>query len=77
MQWNSSLSVGDVRIDEQHQRLFRLLHSLDAVSGEDGKAKAEAEAAVSLLQKYVCEHLRDEEAVMRSFKYKEIGRAHV
>jgi hemerythrin-like metal-binding protein len=69
MQWNPSLSVGDVRIDEQHQRLFRLLESLEITSAEDSKATAQA--AVSSLQKYVQEHLRDEEAVMRSFKYKD------
>ncbi len=69
MQWNPSLSVGDVRIDEQHQRLFRLLESLELASGED--SKAQAQAAIASLQKYVIEHLRDEEAVMRSFNYKD------
>ncbi len=68
MEWNPSLSVGDVRIDDQHKRLFQLLKSLESTPA--GENTAQAYAAVAELERYVREHLRDEEAVMRSFKYK-------
>lgn len=142
MKWSPSLSVGDTRIDGQHQQLFQLLESIEddsvpirpladnavgrfgsppprdsgtgaglctASPGADSNAiiewpsqrnngdrrrsfgakwpaatgeltgwndsaaasKVRAYAAVSSLQGYVLAHLRDEEAVMRSFRYKD------
>lgn len=68
MDWSPALSVGDVRIDDQHKRLFQLLNSLENTPADESSARAHD--AVSELKRYVQEHLRDEEAVLRSFKYK-------
>ena len=71
MQWSPSLSVGDVRIDDQHQQLFHLLESLENTPAD--QSLAQAQAAISVLQRFVKEHLRDEEAMLRSFNYKDYG----
>ena len=69
MQWNSSLSVGDALVDEQHKRLFNLLESLEHVAADENTGQVHA--AVAELNRYICEHLRDEEAVLKSFRYKD------
>ena len=70
MRWNSSLLIGDARIDEQHQRLFQLLDSL-TLSTDDHDNRARADAAITALRDYVTKHLRDEEALLRSVRYKD------
>ena len=69
MQWSPSLLVGNARLDEQHQRLFLLLDALADLPAQQGKAAAYF--AISSLQTYVEEHLREEEALLRSIGYKD------
>ncbi len=70
MRWNSSLLIGDAHIDGQHQGLFRLLDTL-TLSTDDKDNRSRAEAAITALRDYVAKHLRDEEALLRSVRYKD------
>ena len=70
MRWNSSLSVGDVRIDDQHRRLFQLLDAL-VLSPEDDDNKVNVDRAIAELCEYVAQHLRYEEALLKSVRYKD------
>ena len=67
MDWSPSLLVGNTKIDDQHKQLFALLYSLEGAAGSNDTAQAYAAAAT--LQKYVEEHLREEEALLRSIQY--------
>lgn len=70
MQWSPSLSVGDVRIDDQHQNLFRLAAALRQRHADNDATMAAA--AIAELRTYVTKHLRDEEALLRSINYKDL-----
>lgn len=70
MHWNPALSVGDACIDDQHQRLFNLLDDL-ALSPDESDNKAHLDSALAELREYVARHLRDEEALLRSVRYKD------
>lgn len=68
MQWNNSLSVGDVQIDRQHQHLFNLLNAMeDKFAGSNSKSVANV--IIGELRRYVEKHLRDEEWVLKSINY--------
>ncbi len=68
MQWNDSLSVGDVQIDRQHQHLFNLLNAMEErFAGYTSKSFTNV--IIGELRRYVEKHLRDEEWVLKSIKY--------
>lgn len=68
MTWSPSLLIGDARIDEQHKRLFDLLDAMKRVSPDEERVVVEA--ALDELRSYVVKHLRDEESLLASVRYK-------
>lgn len=61
--WNSSLETGNVRIDQQHRRLFALTNELADVVRDVG-ATYDVDRLVAELRDYAASHFCDEETVM-------------
>jgi hemerythrin len=67
-QWNQTLSVGNQKIDQQHQQLFEALAKLqDAMKA--GKGKEEVMSTLRFLSNYVDKHFADEEELMKKHNY--------
>lgn len=69
--WTEDFSVGVEQIDEQHQRLIRMINRLVA----EPHAKTQSETVSDLLYnmtKYANEHFTTEEAMMRQCNYPQI-----
>ena len=66
--WDPRLATGNLTIDSQHQRLFRMLDELhDAiVEGRDAEI---LDGVIDELQQFAAEHFRDEEALMADVDY--------
>jgi hemerythrin len=65
LEWDEAWSVGDARLDEQHQGLIRLINRLG--SG------APVSIVLDELQIYVDEHFRDEERMMEMMAYPDLA----
>ena len=65
LEWDEAWSVGDARLDEQHQGLIRLINRLG--SG------APVSIVLDELQIYVDEHFRDEERMMEMAAYPDLA----
>jgi len=70
-EWTSDISVGNDKIDQQHQRLLGQVNILLSyiVSGEKNEIVIEA---VSFLDRYINEHFTYEEQYMMEHKYPDI-----
>ncbi len=75
IEWNDSLSVGNDKIDHDHQVLIDILNGLDdAVNAEHGKEFISG--ILSELSDYVVYHFEREEQLMRRHHYPDSA-AHV
>ncbi len=71
MKWNEKLSVGNEKIDRQHQKLFSTLEDhLNAC--KQHKGQEEIINTLSFLAKYVVIHFNDEEKHMAEIGYPEL-----
>lgn len=68
VRWTENLSVGVVEIDNQHKELFERVDQLVQAMSE-GKGKAEIDATISFLEKYVVTHFTAEERLMARSSY--------
>lgn len=68
LQWKAEYSVGDALMDQQHQGLFRLIDRLEDTSLDVGAMRA----TLAELDRYVDEHLQEEEDILRSCSYTEL-----
>ena len=64
--WQSDYDIGHPMVDKQHQYLFELANNI-----LEAKTKSEMTKYVMLLYKYVREHFRAEEALMKDIGYPE------
>ena len=64
--WQSDYKIGHPMVDKQHQYLFDLANNI-----LEAKNKSEITKYVMLLYKYVREHFRDEETLMKDIEYPE------
>ncbi len=69
--WDSSLSVGNNSMDDQHKELFRILNSLDGAIGHT-EVELSIDAVIKDLEKYVLVHFKSEEALMSKAHYSRI-----
>lgn len=60
LEWKDSYSVGDARIDGQHQRMFELANTM-----YNAQDQAAQRLAAMRLYQHVREHFAEEEALMR------------
>jgi len=68
-EWSDSLSVNVVEIDEDHQKLLKLIHSCQKVAEGGEYEEAEVEGILSELVEYTWTHFQREEAVMKAVGY--------
>lgn len=74
-EWDTSYSVDNAEIDEQHKRFFELLNQLDAIlmSGDVDKVKRSARDAVEALGEYAALHFADEERYLEELGYPDLA----
>ena len=67
-EWTPNISVGNKKIDGQHQKLLGQVNTLISyiISGKNDEVVAEA---ISFLDKYIDEHLEYEEKYMTEHRY--------
>ena len=69
-EWNSSYSVGDVTLDEQHKKLLLLCKRIAAcVQNHAGRSDSEFRLVLNELIDYARNHFEKEEQILRSVKY--------
>lgn len=66
--WNDSYSVGIIKIDTQHKRLFQLIDDLNNAMAE-GKGKEIMGKVLNELVLYINTHFKSEEALMTEYGY--------
>jgi len=62
--WKDCYKIGHSMVDEQHQYLFDLANKV-----VEAKTKSDLTKCIMLLYKYIREHFRDEELLMRDVEY--------
>ncbi len=67
-EWNNSLSVGYLSIDNQHKKLINMINSLYDAMGV-GKGKDVVEKLLNDLVDYTKTHFSNEEVLMSKFNY--------
>jgi len=72
LEWSESYSVGIPRLDAQHKVLIRVINQLE----EERRTGGLIVAVFAELRRYVKEHFRDEEAMMRAAGYADLD-AHI
>ncbi|AKH19776.1 bacteriohemerythrin [Sedimenticola thiotaurini] len=68
LEWSESYSVGIPRLDAQHKVLIRVINQLE----EERRTGGLIVAVFADLRRYVKEHFRDEEAMMRAADYADL-----
>ncbi len=71
--WTDDLATGVVKIDDQHNELFRRINNLLAAC-QQGEGKTEVTKVIGFLEDYVIEHFSEEEGHMNERSYPEFGR---
>jgi len=67
VEWNAFLSVGNARIDQDHQRLFEILNRL--ADADARRERAVVADAVEEMVSYAIEHFAREEELMEAVRY--------
>lgn len=75
MIWDSSLSVGVERIDNEHKKLVQILNDLHTAMTQ-GQVKAVTGPLLTELVRYTREHFANEEALMLRTKYPQYAEHH-
>ncbi len=65
-EWRDEYCTGDLKVDDQHQYLFKLANKL-LVTGT-----SECKPIIMELYEYTRIHFKDEEAIMKEFKYPDL-----
>lgn len=72
--WTPAMSVGDEKLDQQHQHLLEQVNSLlDAIAGGQNNLIV-IEQVLKFLDQYIQEHFTDEEKYMQEHQYTLISR---
>jgi len=68
IEWSDELSVGNDHIDAQHKNIIRMINRL-IESPEGNRRSKDVIDALTRLMKFMREHFRDEEALMKKNGY--------
>lgn len=72
IEWSPAIAVGHATIDEQHRQLLRHFNDLlEACRKKEGKQ--ELQTLFTFLQNYTQTHFREEEGIMESCSYPDLG----
>ncbi len=72
IEWDNSLSVGNIKIDSQHKTLVNLINTLNEAFAE-GKTKEAIGKILNELANYTVTHFGDEERIMESGNYPDLA----
>jgi hemerythrin len=72
VEWNTSFSVQNIEMDQQHQRLFGLLNQLHEAMGQ-GKGKETLPQIFDGLIDYTKKHFAAEEAFLQKYNYPDLA----
>lgn len=75
IKWDSTFSVGDNKIDDQHKELFNRLNKL-LEAMKEGKGKNEVIRTLDFLEEYVIKHFNDEEEIQKKNNYPKFNIQH-
>lgn len=69
LEWKERYNVGIEQVDTQHQRLFRIINKLRAVSEDEDKGPWVCQEGIKYFKNYAARHFADEEAYMESISF--------
>lgn len=62
--WKDEFNIGIKIIDEEHQKLFRIINKLFALKGEETKSRRACQEGVKYFKAHALKHFEDEEKYM-------------
>ena len=72
--WNEQYNIGVEVVDNAHAKLFRIVNKLTKLLKDEQTARHACEEGIKYLENYTMKHFFEEEAYMRSIRYKEYAR---
>lgn len=70
--WKDEFNIGIKVIDDEHQRLFRIISKLFALKGEEAKSRWACQEGIKYFKSHALKHFEDEEKYMELIDYKGI-----
>lgn len=70
--WKEEYNIGVGIIDQEHQKLFKILNGLLALKSEERSSLKACREGVAYLKEHAIKHFADEEAYMRSIRYEDL-----
>ncbi|MCI8864785.1 MAG: response regulator [Lachnospiraceae bacterium] len=70
--WKEEFNIGIKIIDEEHQRLFKIINKLFALEEEEKKSKRACQEGIKYFKEHALKHFRDEEKYMELIAYGEL-----
>ncbi len=70
--WKDEFNIGIKIIDEEHQKLFRIINKLFALKGEETKSRRACQEGVKYFKAHALKHFEDEEKYMELTGYEEL-----
>lgn len=67
MNWDPNFKIGHQHIDQHHEELFYLTHTLDLFI--HSHQKEDLEDIITFLEHYVTDHFHEEETIMLHYKF--------
>lgn len=71
--WKDEYNIGVDIIDNEHQKLFKIINGLFALGEEERKNPKVCQDAIKYLKQHVMSHFEDEELYMKSIGYEDLG----
>lgn len=72
LEWKDDFNIGIKIIDEEHQRLFRIINKLLTLKGEETKNRRTCQEGIKYFKTHALKHFEDEEKYMELINYAEI-----
>ncbi len=70
--WKDEFNIGIKIIDDEHQRLFRIISKLFTLKGEEAKSRRACQEGIKYFKSHALKHFEDEEKYMELICYKDI-----
>lgn len=75
MKWNPNLSVGNNKIDQQHQDLLINIEKIQELDSTNLNKK-EAESLLKFISDYMVKHFDEEEVLLKKNNYPDLAKHH-
>lgn len=70
--WKEEFNIGIKIIDDEHQRLFRIISKLFTLKGEETKSRRTCQEGIKYFKSHALKHFEDEEKYMELIGYEDI-----